>query len=256
MNMLAAGEIAQYPMLSFALGTIATNHPDTDQGHRLLRPAGHRCRQERRDHLDARGHLHPQDHGGQGRGHHRRGQGLPRLHRIARGLRRAVGRVRTGGSVPHQGLDAAGRHVCPASSTSRPTSTPTRPLRPSSSCRRSRAPTWSRSRSRSDRASRPQRTAPPSTTRTSRSRPSSSTCPAGERQPDASIPVGDLGVGRTATGPRCVSHDAAATGGRSWTVVICRRRSGGHIRTASTCRRPSSSASSSWRRRCCRSGSA
>ncbi len=29
MNMLSAGEIAQYPMLSFALGTMATNHPDT-----------------------------------------------------------------------------------------------------------------------------------------------------------------------------------------------------------------------------------
>jgi raffinose/stachyose/melibiose transport system substrate-binding protein len=29
MNLLADGEIAQYPMLSFALGTMATNHPDT-----------------------------------------------------------------------------------------------------------------------------------------------------------------------------------------------------------------------------------
>jgi raffinose/stachyose/melibiose transport system substrate-binding protein len=28
LNMLAAGEIAQYPMLTFALGTIAANHPD------------------------------------------------------------------------------------------------------------------------------------------------------------------------------------------------------------------------------------
>lgn len=31
MNMLAAGEIAHYPMLSFALGTIAENHPDAIQ---------------------------------------------------------------------------------------------------------------------------------------------------------------------------------------------------------------------------------
>ena len=34
----------------------------TSQGHRLLRPAGHGRRQERRDHLDAGGDLHPQDH--------------------------------------------------------------------------------------------------------------------------------------------------------------------------------------------------
>ena len=62
LNALADGKIAHYPMLTFALGTIADNHPGHDPRHRLLRPAGRRRREQRRHDLDAGRDLHRQDH--------------------------------------------------------------------------------------------------------------------------------------------------------------------------------------------------
>jgi len=69
LSLLANGEVAHYPMLTFALSTIATNFPDqandigffAQPGHRLLRPAGRKRRCQRRDHLDAGWHLHRPD---------------------------------------------------------------------------------------------------------------------------------------------------------------------------------------------------
>jgi raffinose/stachyose/melibiose transport system substrate-binding protein len=60
LNMLAAGEIAQYPMLTFALGTIQANHPDLVNDI-VLRDPGRRRRLELRDDLDAGGDLHRPD---------------------------------------------------------------------------------------------------------------------------------------------------------------------------------------------------
>ncbi len=68
--------------------------PRQDQGHRLLRTAGHRCREEWRDHLDARGNLHPQDIQ-----EHRCGQGLPGVHRLGRRCSRHDRSCRPGRSV-------------------------------------------------------------------------------------------------------------------------------------------------------------
>ncbi len=56
--------------------------PRHDRRHRVLRPAGRRRRDERRDDLDARRDLHPEDHRGRAA---RRGQGVPGLHRSVEG---------------------------------------------------------------------------------------------------------------------------------------------------------------------------
>ena len=54
LNMLATGKIAQYPMLTFALSTIAGEPPRQHPGHRLLRAARRRRGQALRHDLDAR----------------------------------------------------------------------------------------------------------------------------------------------------------------------------------------------------------
>ena len=64
LNGLATGKFAQYPMLTFALGTIADEPSRGHQGHRVLRTARHGRRQELRDDLDAGSHLHPEDDDG------------------------------------------------------------------------------------------------------------------------------------------------------------------------------------------------
>ena len=104
LEMLATGEIAHYPMLTFARRHDRGELPRPARGRRLLRPAGRRRREERRDDLDARGHLHPQD-----QLEHRRGQAVPRLHRVRRGDRGDDCRRRAVGSVHDQGFVAAGR---------------------------------------------------------------------------------------------------------------------------------------------------
>ena len=52
-RMVATGEAAHYPMLTFALGNIKQNFPDNLERRGLLRPARRRCREERSDRLDA-----------------------------------------------------------------------------------------------------------------------------------------------------------------------------------------------------------
>ena len=64
LNALATGKFAQYPMLTFALGTIADEPSRGHQGHRVLRTTRHGRRQELRDDLDAGSHLHPEDDDG------------------------------------------------------------------------------------------------------------------------------------------------------------------------------------------------
>ncbi len=53
--MLATGEIAHYPMLTFALGTIAENHPDTVEDIGFFGHPGRRSRKRRGNDLDAAG---------------------------------------------------------------------------------------------------------------------------------------------------------------------------------------------------------
>ena len=125
-------------MLTFTLGTINENHPGRDPGHRLLRPARRRRRQERRHDLDAGGDLHRQVEPEPGCG-----QGLPRVHRVGRGHRgpdrgRSHRPVRTSSTAR-----SCPTTRCRPSRTSRRTWTATRPGRRSSSCRRSRVPRWS-----------------------------------------------------------------------------------------------------------------
>ena len=59
--MLADGEIAQYPMLTFALATIADELPRRGQGHRLLRPARHDAAKNGATIWMPAGDLHPED---------------------------------------------------------------------------------------------------------------------------------------------------------------------------------------------------
>ena len=73
LRMVATGEAAHYPMLTFAIGGDPAEPPRPAQRRRLLRPARPGRRQERPDRLDAGRPLHP------GRERERRGgEGLPR----------------------------------------------------------------------------------------------------------------------------------------------------------------------------------
>ena len=56
------GKCAHYPMLTFARRHDRRELPGHDRRHRVLRPAGRRRRDQRRDDLDAGRDLHPQDH--------------------------------------------------------------------------------------------------------------------------------------------------------------------------------------------------
>ena len=60
--MLLDGEIAQYPMLTFALPALAALDRRKGAGHRLLRPARAGCRDQRDDAVDARRRVHRGDH--------------------------------------------------------------------------------------------------------------------------------------------------------------------------------------------------
>ena len=106
LRMVATGEGAHYPMLTFAIGGIAQNYPGQPQGCRLLRHARRRRRLERPDGLDAGGGLHRQDHPAS-----RGGQELRRVHRQHQGLRHPQRGQRRHRSVPDQGLHAAGRRA-------------------------------------------------------------------------------------------------------------------------------------------------
>ena len=75
--MLLDGEIAQYPMLTFALPALAALDRREGAGHRVLRPARARCRDQRDDAVDARRRVHRGDHRPS-----RRGEGVPRLRRV------------------------------------------------------------------------------------------------------------------------------------------------------------------------------
>ncbi len=89
LRMVATGEGAHYPMLTFAIGAIAAELSRQPQRCRLLRHARRRCRQERPDRLDAGRGLYPQDHPAP-----RGSQEVPRLRRQHRGLRRPQRRQR------------------------------------------------------------------------------------------------------------------------------------------------------------------
>ena len=120
----ATAKFAQYPMLTFALGTIADEPPGGHRGHRVLRPAGHGRREELRDDLDAGSHLHPEDDDGR---QARRRQGFPRVHRLRRrgrghDRRRRRRRARTSSRAPSCRL-----MPCRQSTTSSTTSTPATP---------------------------------------------------------------------------------------------------------------------------------
>ena len=68
-ELIATGACAHYPMLTFAVGDDRRELPRSGRGRRLLRPAGDGRVEERRDDLDAGGHLHPgDDRGRQARG--------------------------------------------------------------------------------------------------------------------------------------------------------------------------------------------
>ena len=247
LNMLAAGEIAHYPMLTFALSTIAANHPEAITGHRLLRrsPVMTRPRTARRSGC-------------------RRRPTSPKTSKnideakdflgfiaSVEGTDVLTAAVAADGPVRHQGRDAArrraaGRQGHPGVHRRRQERT-----RRSSSCRPSRAPRWSRSPSRSAPACAPPRTARRSTTRTSRSRPSSSASRAGDAPGSGSKLT--RGRSRPAPGPICAVRGCA---GRDCVPPRCRRPSSAATPTGSTCPRRSSSASSSSCRRCWPSASA
>ncbi len=80
-RMVATGEAAHYPMLTFALANIKQNFPDNLERCRLLCPARRRRRQERPDRLDAAGPLYPGS-----LANIDEAQGLPGLRRLGRGL--------------------------------------------------------------------------------------------------------------------------------------------------------------------------
>ncbi len=77
LKLLADGKGAHYPMLTFALSTIATNSPDEVNDIGFFAVPGTDCSEEWRDNLDACRHLHPQDDLEPGCG-----QGLPGLYRL------------------------------------------------------------------------------------------------------------------------------------------------------------------------------
>ena len=106
-RMVATGEGAHYPMLTFAIGAIAAGLSREPQRCRLLRHARRRCRQERPDGLDAGGALHRQDHRAPRRGQEVRG--LRRQRRRAATSQTAADRRHR--PLPGQGLHAA-RPTC------------------------------------------------------------------------------------------------------------------------------------------------
>ena len=145
LNMLATGEIAHYPMLSFALEHDCREPSRRYPGHRLLRAAGQRCRHQWIDDLDAGGHLHRRNERASGRR-----KGVPWVSSPrSRGRRPRPRRLRLKGHIWSRV-----RHFpptrCRRCSTSRPISIPETSHRRWSSCRRSRAPTWSSSPLKSD----------------------------------------------------------------------------------------------------------
>ena len=162
MRMVATGEGAHYPMLTFAIGGIAQNYADNLKDVGFFAMPGDDAGVERPDGLDAGRRLHRQDHRAS-----RGGQALRGLRRQHQGLRRAQRCQRRHRPLPDQGLHAA-RETCRRPlPTCCPTSSRTgQPRRRSSSCRRSRARRSSRSRSKSARASARPPTAPRSMTRT------------------------------------------------------------------------------------------
>ena len=69
LNALAAGDIAQYPMLTFALGTIAANHPDVINDIGFFGQPGSGRSQELRNDLGAGGLVHSEELAAHPRGH-------------------------------------------------------------------------------------------------------------------------------------------------------------------------------------------
>ena len=84
LRMLIDGEIAQYPMLTFALSEIAALDPEAAQNIGFFAQPGETRRDQRDDAVDARRRLHRGNHRARGRR-----QGVPRLHRLGRGDRGA-----------------------------------------------------------------------------------------------------------------------------------------------------------------------
>ena len=78
LRMVASGEAAHYPMLTFAIGAIQQNFPDELNDVGFFAQPGPGRLEERADRLDAGGALHL---GGQRE--HRAGQGLPGFRRLA-----------------------------------------------------------------------------------------------------------------------------------------------------------------------------
>ena len=173
LQMLIDGEIAQYPMLTFAMSEVAALDPEAAQnigffaqpgedaetnGMTLWMPAAPTSR--RRNGKRSPGRSSPSS---------------PRWRGPRRRRRVPHRRGRTSSRAPR-----CPTTCCRRCSTSRRTSTPATSARRSSSSRRSRVRTSSTSPSRSDRACAAPKTPPPSTTKTSRSRPSNSASRAGD----------------------------------------------------------------------------
>ena len=147
----------------------------TGQRRRLLRAAGRR--RQRRDDLDAGSHVHRRHNGAR-----RRGQGLPRVHRLGRRHRSADLGDRAIGSVRDRRLVTAGRRA--ARGQGHPDVPRGEPARQrSSSCRRSRGRRSSRSRSPWARVKTAPKRPPRCTTRMWRRQHSSSACRAGISDP-------------------------------------------------------------------------
>ena len=245
LRMVATGEGAHYPMLTFAIGGIAQNYPDNlnDVGFFAM-PGDDAAKNGLTVWMPAAVYIakttqHPEE-------------AKKFLAFIASTEGCDVRSAANGATGPYlikgctlpDGRAAGGRRPAALLPGRRRT-----PLRRSSSCRRSRARRSSRSPSRSARASARPPTAPRSTTRTSRSRPSSSACRAGKtpvasRKLDGPGPDG-RGSGRPrrrAPWPwRLPPHARRAS------TAPQRRRSTGArpIPTGSTCRPRSSTACSS-----------
>ena len=107
-ELLATGEIAHYPMLTFAVGAIAENYPDSVEDIGFFAQPGNGRREQRCHDLDAGGDVHPEDDRGR---QARRGQAVPGLHRVGRRHRGHERCRRAVGSVHDQGRGAPGRRL-------------------------------------------------------------------------------------------------------------------------------------------------
>ena len=202
LRMVATGEAAHYPMLTFAIGGIQQNHPDqlNDVGF-FAQPGTDAAKNGLTVWMPAALYIPAESE------HAEAAKGFLELRRLGRGLRRHHRGDRSDRPLPGRGLRRCRPTCRRPSPTCCPTSRPKAPpRRRSSSSRRSRGRRSSRSPSRSARASARRPRARRSTTRTSRSRPSSSGCLVGKEPASDRKPVPDrAGRGRGGRRPAAVA---------------------------------------------------